>query len=200
MAIMKTVTAAQKLINETLKKRDKESESALDLIRQAEKNIQEIDSRVEEAAKEGNPLEYKKAKQELEDARDIKEMYERRYNAFIEKPQISEEDYKRIISEIMAEYDILQLNAKDSLAKLAEEMKAISDHLRDAATEANDALRHLQHDLFMDGDRMRAKNGTLCNPADEKRIRDYSAIRWGQVAVESLIYSNYIRNRESNEQ
>lgn len=196
MASLKTVTTAQKLINEALKKRDKEAESALDLIRQAEKQIQEIDLRMEEAAKKGNPLEYKKAKQELEDARDIKEMYERRYNAFIREPQISKEDYERITSEILAEYGSLQLNAKDSLAKLAEEMKAISDHLNTAAKEANDALGSLQHDLFMDGDRMKAKNGLCVNPSDEMRIRDYSAMRWGKCAVENLIYADYIRDRD----
>lgn len=200
MAILKTVTAAQKLIRDTLSKRDKQAESSLELISQAEENIISIDRRMEEAAKDGDPLEYKKAKQEKEDAQDIKEMYERRYNAFIRKPLIEKDDYDRIKAEILAEYGALQLKAKGELARLAEEMKAISDHLNTAITETNKALRSLQHDLFMDGDRMKAKNGSCINPADELKIKDYSAMIWGKCAVESMVYSDYIRDRESNEQ
>lgn len=201
MAVMKTVTAAQKLIRETLSKRDKEAKSALTLISQAEENINSIDIRMEEAAKNGDPIEYKKAKQEKEDAQDIKEMYERRYNAFIRQPQISEEDYKRITADILAEYGALQLKAKGDLARLAEEMKAISDHLHTAVTEANKTLVSLQHDLFIDGDRMKHPRTGICiNPSDEIGIRDYSAIRWGRVGVEHIAYSDHIRDSESNEQ
>lgn len=201
MAIMKTVTAAQKLIRETLSRRDKQAESALNLITQAEENINSIDQRMEEAAKEGNPIEYKKAKQEKEDAQDVKEMYERRYNAFIRQPQISEADYERITAEIIAEYGAMQLKARGELARLAEEMNSISDHLNAAFIEANKALKSLQHDLFMDCDRMKhPKTGACINPSDELNISDFSVIRWGRVGVEHIAYSDYIRDRESNEQ
>ena len=192
MAILETVTAAEKLIRESLNKRDKKASEAMKLIQNEEKKLSEIEIRIDEAAKGGDAESFIKAKQEREATATIKEMYERQYNSFMEKPLIAREDYERITEEIKKEYDAMQKRAGSELVTLSENMKAISDSVNTAAQEANTALHGLQHDLFLDGDRLKhQKTGALLNLADEQRIRDYTVIEWGKAGVNHGAYAKY---------
>lgn len=192
MAILKTVTDAQKYMEKIIKDRNRDAGQAAEMIEAEGKKIIELDARMEAAAVSGNHEAFKKAKQEKQEAVEAKEMYERQLAALNEKPLISDEEYRRMVNGIFKDFNTRNAAAKDNLFRLSKEMLSIAKEMQTAINEANEVLYHLQHDLYHDADRLKGKNGACYNPSDKKEIKDYSAMRWGESATKNTWYQQYL--------
>lgn len=195
MSILKSVNSAKKVITDLVKESTKAKAESQEMIKKTDEKISLINSMLETAAKEFDPAAYKKAKHELEDAKLEKEMYLSRYNAFSEKPLISEEEYNKITSDIIAEYDAKQAEAKEKIFTLTEQIGMIAQELQNALNEANETLHTLQEDIFKNSDMKKLKNGSFLN-TDEKYIKDNTAIAWGTNAVGYYLYTEMKKARD----
>ncbi len=196
MAIMKSVTTAEKLIQKVIADRDRKTAEAQQLIQETEKTLLEIEDRIDKAAKDGDADAFRQARKDRLEVLELQELYNRQNEALSKRQLITKEDYERTIKDIFAEYDAKQLCAKEKLAKLAEQMADIAEELDVSFQEANVVLKLLQHDVYMDADRMKhPRTGECLTAVDMLGLKDRSAIQWGKIAKENFTYSEYIRSK-----
>lgn len=185
----------ERRINYILSNRETSLSELDQLITEDEKAISAAAERMEAATAAGNLEEYRKAKSELAEVSDAKEMHEKRMIALSDLPLISEAEYNEDVLIIQAEVAAIEKESKQILKALSDKMKEESNLLSDCIILANGILERLQHDVFRDADRSRNPKTGEVMPINHERAQVdpifQSTVNWGNLAVNSAQYQNY---------
>lgn len=104
-------------------------------------------------------------------------------------PIISENDYQSAVKAIQDEMDALDKKTQARLAELAEEASELAESLLEAGAYANKVLEKLQHDLYRDADRRKAKDGTCLGYLDKKNCGSFGdTVEWGNTLIRHYKY------------
>ena len=142
-----------------------------------------------EATNSGDLKAYQEAKGKRRDSEDSKEMHETRLDFLNNKALITKEEYEKSCAEIFSEIADLELESKKKLAKLSEQMEAVSLDLKTATSRANEVLHIFQHDVYRDADRSHNYKGEVRELASEtKSINKSDTINWGMAGVKNQQY------------
>lgn len=134
---------------------------------------------------------YQKAKKELQTANDSREMHTAWAETVRSTPAITGDEYDAMVRAIYAELDALEDTTMQKLVKLAGDMAALGEELKTAQNEANVVLEKLQHDVYLDADRRRAKNGEVLSHQDAKVITKWDTINYALSPTQHYWYDAY---------
>lgn len=194
MARLKSAVETEKEIKKILSDRVTEIADLEEQIKKDQENIDKASEEMEEATATGELSIYKKAKEKLSECQLSQEMHRKRFNKLQYEILISKEEYEKKVAAIFEEYNSFRIQTGKKLAKLSEEMKKEADELLEAYEHINNVLYRLQHELYKDSDRLKAKNGDLIDRP--KEIRGEPFIYWGNIAVDSGVYKDFRREEE----
>ena len=142
---------------------------------------------LEKAIESGDGEAYDKAKAALDFAQGRLEHPARRLSLLRFKA-IPQEEYKAMCAEVESYILEQDEKAKARLAALSEEMRDISDELKEKTFKANDILEALQSELYKNKDRATAKSGAFISNQDKKKVATLQTTQWGLVGVNSYAY------------
>lgn len=191
---------AKKRIEEIEANRKKGLEELETLKEENESQIAEANKKMEEATEAGDLEAYQKAKAELRNALDAKEMYNKRYNAFLDKALITKAEYNKLVTGILEECAALDNKAKEKLAALANQMLEIGLELQETFNGSNHILAKLQHDIYKDEDRTKNAKGVVMNLSHERKAyTNYDTVAWAKAAAKHYSYEKYTGNKITEE-
>ena len=181
---LKTIeTKIQKILQDGQVKAD-ELTARIETIQQTEQEAAEAFLKAKAA---GDPEAYSKAAANQRSAKDIREMYGDKLTALKNAPLISEDEYKSMVNETMAELEQLNTTAKAEAAKHLEALNNIGQELTEVINFGNELLHQVQHDLFKDTAGLKLANGTVIpHHSFDKQYKDYSVASSIRRVIETM--------------
>ena len=167
-------------------------------IRNAGAAVASAAEEMEIAISSGDLAAYQRAKANMTNALDAKEMHEARKEALLHKPLISRTEYEKTVSDIKTAVAEVEEKTKKELCFLSEQMATAADALEEMARSANDVLYRLQHEAYQDADRTRnpKTNAILIIGHEQKTVNPFATINWGRMAAKSAQYAEYTQQTE----
>ena len=154
---------------------------------------QKAEEEVRKAVASSDLDAYQKAKKALQTANDSREMHTAWAETVRSTPAITGDEYDAMVRAIYAELDALEDTTMQKLVKLAGDMAALGDQLKTAQNDANVVLEKLQHDVYLDADRRRAKNGEVLSHQDAKVITKWNTINYAMSPTQHYWYDAYMK-------
>ena len=154
---------------------------------------QKAEEEVRKAVASSDLDAYQKAKKALQTANDSREMHTAWAETVRSTPAITGDEYDAMVRAIYAELDALEDTTMQKLVKLAGDMAALGDQLKTAQNDANVVLEKLQHDVYLDADRRRAKNGEVLSHQDAKVITKWDTINYAMSPTQHYWYDAYMK-------
>ena len=190
------VVAANERIERILAERKASERKVSEALAADAEALRKADSDMKKAVAGNNLEAFQKAKKALQDAKDSRELHEAWSKGMEEQPGITEAEYKSIVSAIYAELDALEHETLQKAVKLADEMAAAGEALREAQEHANEVLQKLQHDVYKDADRNRNKAGVpIITVNTDKTVNKWETINFTQAAKNHFIYDAYMKRK-----
>lgn len=188
-----TLEKIQERIKELQATRDNEIAALEEALPKDAEAIRKADEALE-AATTANDIEaFSAAKNEKRNALDLQEMHKRRLNYYRTRPQIQEEEYKKLSADLLKEAAEKEEALKKKLAKLFEEAAAAGQKLKAYEVQVNESLHALQSDLYKDEDRPKTGEGKPISGTDTRVMLNRS-IEWSRAGLRMTQYKEYTGN------
>lgn len=167
----KKLAEIEKQLNEILESGTQRIKEAEEKAKQAEENEKQHAGKLLKARRELNESAYVKESEELRAAKDIAKMYSERAHDIRKEPLVTEDEYKKLKTEIIAEYERESQAAKKESSQLLNQVRAIGEKLGSNIDLANELLRRLQRDIYREDTIKENPDGTRTAISDD-HIRD----------------------------
>lgn len=151
---------------------------------------EKAEQKMEKALGDGNVDEYQKGQDALKKAEATITVHGSMLNKLKEAPILSQAEYEKMVSDVMAEMSRTTSADKEKIISLIDQIADIADAESEFIKRGNDILKKLQHDLNRDADCTTVdRNGYKQHDQyREKRFKDLDVVSFSNRAIGSEFY------------
>ncbi len=162
---------------------------AREALSKAEADLEQAQEEENEAVKNADLAAYTKAKQNQANARGAIQMYTKRLKMINDEPLISEDVFRKAVSEIKDEFAEEQAETKEKLLDLAKQMYDTAAKLNKTEEEANSTLSFMYDQVYRCADAGGDPNSSLALVYRPK-VSDDGTIFYGKNRANTEFYTN----------
>lgn len=179
---------ATKRSEQLLQERAASLEQLNTLLAEDQQAINAAEAAIKAATMSDDLQAFRAAKNDLSAAQDALEMHTKRRTVLENGPLITDEEYNKLVSDMIAEIKTIERKTQKRLVSLADQMAEAGQALQDSQQAVNTALRRLQHDIYRDADRTRRNGQIILIASEDKQVDTWETINWSKAPLENDVY------------